>query len=64
MLFVVVASSILAAVLALALVREVRLRRALELLLSRILAAWTRRSDRSTPEPRDSDSDHDAGGRL
>jgi len=47
-LFVVVASSILAAVLALALVREVRLRRALELLLSRILAAWRRRPDRST----------------
>ena len=56
-LFVVVAaSSILAAVLALALAREVRLRRALERLLSRILAAWRRRHDRSTMDSRDADS--------
>jgi hypothetical protein len=42
------ASAILSAVLALALVREVRLRRALEALLRRILSTW-RRFHGSTP---------------
>ena len=39
---IVAASSVLAAVLALALFREVQLRRALEVLLARILALWQR----------------------
>ena len=64
LLFVVVASSILAAVLALALVREVRLRRALEVLLARILAAWRRRSDRSASDSPHADGNDRADGRL
>jgi hypothetical protein len=51
LIVVLAAGSLLVAVLALALAREVRLRRALELLLSRILAAWRgRRSDHDTSE--------------
>ena len=40
---VILASSLLAVVLVVALVREVRLRRALERLLSRLLAVWRNR---------------------
>ncbi len=40
---VILASSVLAVVLIVALVREVRLRRALERLLSRLLAVWRKR---------------------
>jgi hypothetical protein len=47
---VILASSLLAVVLVVALVREVRLRRALQRLLSRLLAVWRQRhaEDRST----------------
>lgn len=46
-LIVIAASAFLVAVLSLALFREVRLRRALETLLARILAMWRRRHDDS-----------------
>jgi len=45
MLPVILASSALAIVLTVALVREVRLRRALQLLLRRLLEKWRSRND-------------------
>jgi hypothetical protein len=63
---VLLASSLLAVVLVLALAREVRLRRALQQLLSRFLNYWRRRNDEDKTRapkrrrPRDADS----GGRM
>ncbi len=59
------AGALLSAVLALALLREVRLRRALEALLRRILMTWRRfRSpDESQTPPRGAD-DPDRPGRM
>jgi hypothetical protein len=52
------ASTLLAVVLAIALAREVRLRRALESLLRRLLALWRSHEDR-----RSRDADRRAAGR-
>jgi hypothetical protein len=59
------AGALLSAVLALALLREVRLRRALEALLRRILSTWRRFRSEHDPEmpPRGSD-DPDRAGRV
>ena len=49
---IILASSLLAVVLVAALVREVRLRRALQRLLSRLLTAWrTRHAENPTVPP-------------
>jgi hypothetical protein len=49
---VLLASSLLAVVLVLALAREVRLRRALQQLLTRILNYWRKRHDKNDPSDR------------
>jgi hypothetical protein len=51
---VLLASSLLAVVLVLALAREVRLRRALQQLLTRILNYWRKRHDKNDPADRGS----------
>jgi hypothetical protein len=58
LVFVVVAAcSSLSAVLAVALVREVRLRRALEALLRQIFTLWRRARDDVAATDRDTDAD-------
>jgi hypothetical protein len=49
---ILLASSLLAVVLVLALAREVRLRRALQQLLTRILNYWRKRHDKNDPSDR------------
>ncbi len=63
---VLLASSLLAAVLVVALVREVRLRRALQRLLSRLLAVWRNRhaEDHRVPSADVGNSVSDPGDRL
>jgi hypothetical protein len=63
---VILASSLLAVVLVVALVREVRLRRALQRLLSRLLAMWRNRhaEDRSAVSTIVDDPIPDSGDRL
>ena len=59
------ASALLSAVLALALVREVRLRRALEALLRRILSTWRRFNGSNSTRPgRNVDDRADPDDRL
>jgi hypothetical protein len=59
------ASALLSVVLALALVREVRLRRALEALLRRILKTWRRiHGSNPTRSGRNADRDADPDERL
>jgi hypothetical protein len=61
---IVLASSLLAVVLALALAREVRLRRALERLLARILSYWrNQHASNETPAPHDAGADRDLADR-
>jgi hypothetical protein len=58
----IAAGTLLSAVLALALLREVRLRRALEALLRRILTAWRKMhesNESDTPRPRAPNPDSD-----
>jgi hypothetical protein len=57
---VAVASTVLAVVLVVVLAREIRLRRALESLLRKLLAYWRSREERS---PRDVGRPADAGDR-
>jgi len=67
MLFVLAlaAGALLSAVLALALLREVRLRRALEALLRRILATWRRlHAIRDSDEPGRPGGRDDTDGRV
>jgi hypothetical protein len=63
--FALAAGALLSAVLALALLREVRLRRALEAVLRRLLTTWRRfRSPHDTqPPPRGTD-DPERPGRM
>jgi hypothetical protein len=56
---ILVASSLLAVLLALALVREMRIRRALERLLSRLLALWRHPRDQ---DPSQQDRKQSASG--
>ena len=59
---IVLASSVLAVVLVVALVREVRLRRALQKLLSRLLSHWRNRDvENHTLPPSDGDDSAAAG---
>jgi hypothetical protein len=61
---VIAASAFLAAVLSLALLREVRLRRALEKLLARILAAWRNRNGSIPDQAADADRGDDSDQRM
>ena len=59
------AGALLSAVLALALLREVRLRRALEAVLRRILSTWRRfRSTHDSQRPPRRSDDYDRPGRM
>jgi hypothetical protein len=63
--FALAAGALLSAVLALALVREVRLRRALEALLRRLLTTWRKLHAPPDPDPqRADDRDNDTDQRL
>jgi hypothetical protein len=64
-LFALAAGALLSAVLALALLREARLRRALEAILRRILSTWRRfRSSHDSQIPPRGADDPDRAGRV
>jgi hypothetical protein len=60
---IVLASSLLAVLLALALVREVRWRRALQKLIQRIFTLWRNRHEEDEDDVPDGDGDRRRGGR-
>jgi hypothetical protein len=60
---IVLTSSLLAVVLALALVREVRWRRALQKLIQRIFTLWRNRHEEGEIDVSDSRGDRRRGGR-
>ena len=65
MYVVILASSLLAALLAFAWLREYRLRGALQALLVRIYSLWSNAHENNGPHrPRDGDSDFHDTGRL